>query len=82
MQTLTLRTESNFSNIAVDLKKVKRIKLDVDSPHASRLWILYFYGQFRNNKEYVIGIWFFFNEEDRSSHLEGILSQYPHIQIR
>lgn len=82
MQTLTLRTESNFNNIAVDLKKVKRIKLDVDNPQAPRLWILYFYGQFRNYKEYVIRIWFFFNEEDRSSHLESILSQYPHIQIR
>jgi hypothetical protein len=82
MQTLTLKSESNFNNIAVDFKKVRRIKLDVDIPQASRLWILYFYGQFRNNREYVIGIWFFFKEEDRSFHLESILSHYPHIQIR
>lgn len=82
MQTLTLRTESNFNNIAVDLNKVKRIKLDVDNPQDSRLWILYFYGQFKNDKEYVIRIWFFFKEEHRSSHLERILSEYPHIQIR
>lgn len=82
MQTLTLKTESNFNNIAVDFKKVKRIKLDVDNPQAPRLWILYFYGQFGNHKEYVIRIWFFFKEEDRSFHLESILSQYPHIQIR
>lgn len=82
MQTLTLENKSKLNNLAIDFNKVNRIKLDVDNPHAPCIWVLYFYGQFKNNKEYVIRIWVFYREEDRSSQLANILSQYPHIQIR
>ena len=83
MQTRTIKTESdNFNNLAIDLNRVKRIKPDVDNPQAPRLWILYFYGQFKNNKEYVIRIWFFRHEKERSSQLQQILNQCPHIQVR
>ncbi|MPR35359.1 hypothetical protein [Salmonirosea aquatica] len=82
MQTLTLKTESSFNNLAIDLNKVKRIKLDVDNPLAPKLWILYFYGQSRDNKECVIRIWFFNNAYERTYKLRNILNQYPHIQLR
>ena len=82
MRTLTLQKELEPGNLSIDLNKVTRIKLDVDNPKVPRIWVLYFYGQFRNNKECVIGIWFFYKEEDRSSQLERILNQYPHIQVK
>jgi hypothetical protein len=82
MQTLTLKNESNFNKLAVDLNRVKRIKLGVDNPSAPRLWILYFYGEFRNKKEYVIRIWFFKNEKERSNQLRYIQTHYPYIQIQ
>lgn len=82
MRTLTLKNKSNFNHLAIDLNKVKRIKLDVDNPQSPRLWIIYFYGQFRNNKQYVIRIWFFFNEKERSFRLQHILRDFPHIQVK
>ena len=82
MQTLTLKPDQNFNTPALDFKKVKSIKLDVDNPAMPKIWILYFYGQFRNARQYVIRIWFFYSEKDRSIQLDRILKQYPNIQIR
>ena len=82
MQTLTLKADLNLNTPALDFDKVKSIKLEVDNPTTPKIWILYFYGQFRNARQYVIRIWFFYNEKDRSIQLDRILKQYPHIQIR
>jgi len=82
MQTLTSENEPKLKNLTIDLNKVNRIKLAVDNPRDPRIWVLYFYGKFKYNKEYVIHIGFFYKEENRSSQLGRILSQYPHIQIR
>ena len=82
MQTLTLKPDQNFNTPALNFNKVKSIKLDVDNLASPKLWILYFYGQFKNARQYVIRIWFFYSEKDRSVQLERILNQYPHIQMR
>ena len=82
MQVLTLKTETDFNTPALDFNKVKSIKIDVDNRISPKIWILYFYGQFRNARQYIIRIWFFYSEKDRSVQLERIMKQYPHIQIR
>lgn len=82
MQTLTLKTQQNFNTPTLNFNKVKSIRLDVDNPAETKIWILYFYGQFQNARQYVIRIWFFYSEKDRSVQLDRILKQYPHIQIR
>ena len=82
MQRLALKTGDDFTNLSLDLGKVKSIKMDVDNPKVPKIWILYFYRQFKNGKQYVTRIWFYPTEKDRTIQLERIMKQYPHIQVR
>lgn len=82
MQASALKSGHSFNTPTLDFTKVKSIKLDVDNPAEPKIWIIYFYGQFQNAKQYVIRIWFFYSEQDRAIQLEHTVRQYPHIQIR
>lgn len=82
MQPFTLNLGQNLSTPTIDFGKVRSIKMDVDNPANPKIWIIYFYGQRKNAKQYIMHMWFFYTEKDRFVQLERTLKQYPHIRIR
>lgn len=82
MQPFTLNLGQNLSTPTIDFGKVKSIKMGIDNPGTPKIWIIYFYGKSQNAKQYIMHMWFFYTEKDRSVQLERTLEQYPHIRVR
>ncbi len=81
MQLLSSKLRIDVGSRLIEPDRVKKIKLGVNAPVNTRLWILYFYGFEHNGVERLIDMWFYSSESKRSIELSQLSKKYPHIEI-
>jgi hypothetical protein len=72
---------SKFGNPLVDLSEVATIKLGSTVPSKKRMWMIFFFGEDENHKEWLIETWYYDCRQKRKADLDRLKENCPDLVI-